>query len=150
MAEDGHEVMATALDGGASRYRADILKASSRVSVKWTVNAVGFQYLRAFFNSVVSRGSLPFLIDLTLDLPEFTEHTAHFIPGTFKTSRLAVGRAFVCTAQLEVTRIDDDDDLNSSFVLLANTFGLDDGLIEAGLLSLEHLVDVLMPDAMPG
>lgn len=146
-AQDGNDVNIIQLDGGAARYQRDILKTTSLVTVEWTVGNLRFQYIRAFYNTVTVRGSLPFLIDLILDQPSLTEHTAHFVPGTMKHAAIG-GSDYTVSAQLEVQRIDDDDAYNESFVVLVNTFGFDDALIDAGLLSLEYLANTAIPDAL--
>ena len=83
---DGKEVVATQLDGGAARYRRDILGATSRVAVQWTIGPDSYRYLRSFYRAVTVGGSNPFNIGLLLDEPEITWHTANS-----KVSALKVG-----------------------------------------------------------
>lgn len=147
--QDGDSVVAIKLDGGAARYRTEILRTTSLVSVQWTVDPRRFQYLRAFFNSIATQGALPFLIDLALDLTGLTEHTAHFVPNTMKHSALG-GFNYLVSAQLEVTPIVPDDEFNVAFIVLSNALGLEDALIEQGVLSLERIVNVDLPAAAPG
>lgn len=98
---DGTEVASTKLDGGAARYRRDILGATSTVDVSWVLDREGFMYSRAFYRGVTASGSLPFLIDLILDDFELTEHKAYFVPGSMKTTGQK-GLTYWVSAQLEV------------------------------------------------
>lgn len=102
---DGEEVLSVALDGGASKFRSDVLNSNIRVSVQWTLNPTSYNYFRAFYNTIIAKGALPFLIDLYIDNPfELTEHEAHFVPGTFGL-RSQSGQAFVIAATLEIKPI---------------------------------------------
>lgn len=98
---DGKEVLGVQLDGGAGRYRRDIVGASSTITVKWTTDAEGYLTLRDFYDST-GKGANPFLIDLIWEAPELTEHQAHFIPGSFKLDGQE-GRTYIVSAELEVT-----------------------------------------------
>jgi hypothetical protein len=99
--KDGKEVISVQLDGGASRFRRDVVGASSTISVKWTVDADGYRTLRDFYESI-GNGAEPFLIDLIWEDADLTEHEAHIIPGTFKLDSQE-GRTYVVSADLEVT-----------------------------------------------
>lgn len=101
---DGEEVLSTRLDGGASRYRQDVLNASAQVNVQWRVNPEEFRYLRSFHNLVTGKGAKTFLIDLYLDREELTEHECHFMPGSFRLTGQR-GRQFTVSAKLEAKPI---------------------------------------------
>jgi hypothetical protein len=75
--------VATQLDGGASRFRADQLGAAIVLTVQWTLNAFNFDYLMAFYRTAITYGSDPFTISLILDSDAPQAYTAHFMPGTF-------------------------------------------------------------------
>ena len=99
---DGKEVLSVQLDGGASRYRKDILNANVNVTVQWTVDRDQYNFLRVFYKKRTESGSLPFMIDLYLDDPyTLTTHVAHFVPGTFGL-KSQKGLSFVVGATLEV------------------------------------------------
>ncbi len=120
--KDGKEVISAKLDGGASRFRRDILEAASSINVVWSVGPDEYQYLRAFYKSVTVRGSLPFLIDLYMDLPTLTEHEAYFVPKSFALTGQR-GKEFTVSAQLEAIPLEADDDLNIGLVALYNAYG---------------------------
>jgi len=78
------ESVSVKLDGGKSRFRLDKQGGVSTVSVKWVCDQEQYQYLRAFYNTVSARASLPFLLDLYLDQPDLTEHKCNFVPGSMR------------------------------------------------------------------
>lgn len=100
-ATDGFTVVSNKLDGGASRYRLDMLDAWASVDVTWTCNPEQFEYLRFFYRSITKTGSIPFTVDLAMDRPELTTHDAYFVPGSFRTTGVE-GLLFTVSAQLEV------------------------------------------------
>lgn len=102
--KDGVEVVSTSLDGGASRYRTDIIGASSIVNVLWSCNPNQYRYLKGFFNITADKGANAFLVDLYMDREILTEHEAHFVAGSFKLASQK-GNQFVITAQLEAVPI---------------------------------------------
>lgn len=99
---DGTETLSVSLDGGAARYRKDILNSSSQVSVQWTLSREQYDYFRVFYKLVTVSGALPFLLDLYVDESfELTEHECHFVPGTVGLKSQA-GLTFVVGATLEI------------------------------------------------
>lgn len=118
---DGAEVVSVDLDGGAARYRRDILGATSRVAVQWTAGVDEYKYLRGFYRGITISGSLPFEIDLIVDANELTTHKAYFIPKSFAL-RQQQGLTYIVGAELEIYPADITDSL-SAFVLLYNEFG---------------------------
>lgn len=98
----GHTNIATKLDGGASRVRADVLGGAHTVTVQWTCTKKGYEYLLAFYRQAISRGSLPFTISLMADDGNMVALTAIFLPDTFGLTSQA-GQQWVVGAQLEVT-----------------------------------------------
>ena len=97
---DGVEVASTQLDGGAGRYRKDIVSASALVQVQWRINPIEFRYLKSFYNLLTSKGSDAFIIDLYLDSEELTTHECHFVPGSFRLVGQQ-GKQFTVSARLE-------------------------------------------------
>ena len=132
--EDGEEVQSTKLDGGAGRYRRDIIGATSRVRCRWKLSQEEYLYFRAFYRSTILNGSLPFLIDLLLDWPLLTEHTAYF-DGEPKLSRIS-GHMHQVQADLEVEPVALDAEYYDAIVMLYEE-GVDSGLLD----ELEALVN---------
>lgn len=119
---DGTTVVATALDGGSSRYRADLLDAAAIVTVQWTLGPADFQFFKAFFRTALANGALPFLIDLYMDNAELTEHEVHIVPGTFKLASQQ-GNTFIITCNLEAIPNNTDATLNYYIILLTSIYG---------------------------
>lgn len=142
--QDSEEVIATKLDGGASRFRQDILNATGLLDAKWTVAGEDFSYLRAFARAVRAQS---FLVDLCVDTAEPVEHTAHLVSPLRHTA--LGGGIFEVSATLEVTRNDEDDDYYEAIVALAGAFGLEEADMQNGLDSLDHLVNIDLPTTEP-
>lgn len=121
---DGKEVVSTQLDGGAARYRRDIIGATSTVGVSWIFGPDEYKYLRSFYRAVTLKGSKPFRIDLILDEPELTEHKAYFIPGSMQLTAQK-GLTYWASAQLEVYPAEIDYAAESAFVALFSEYGKD-------------------------
>lgn len=119
---DGIEVLSTKLDGGASRYRKDILGATSTVDCTWILGQTDYKYFRAFFRALTEKGATPFLIDLILDEPALTEHKAYFIPSSIRLTGTQ-GNIFWVSAQLEVYPAEMDKEAAIEFVNLTNILG---------------------------
>jgi phage pi2 protein 07 len=117
---DGNEVVSTKLDGGASRYRRDMIGATSTVNVSWILGRDEFKYLRSFYRGITGKGAEPFLIDLILDDYELTEHVVHFVEGSMQLTSQK-GLTYWVSAQLEVTPNEDLD--NGGFAYVYNEFG---------------------------
>lgn len=139
---DGNEVAYTNLDGGAGRYRRDVLNSSSIVTCQWTLNRDDYQYMRAFYRSGVESGSLPFLIDLVLDMPYQQEFEVYFIPNSMKLVEQS-GYMYKVAANLEVIPIAADTDYDLGTVTLYSIYN---SIEEPEIFSLlAHLVNVDMP-----
>lgn len=121
---DGKEVVSTALDGGAGRYRRDILGATSSVNVQWVCDREDYHYIRAFYRSLLGKGAKPFLIDLVLDDPLPVEHKAYFVPGSM-TLTSQRGLSYIVQAQLEVEPAEIDDVYETFFAAVYSNFGPD-------------------------
>lgn len=117
---DGKEVVATQLDGGAARYRRDIIGATSTVAVSWILGRDEYLYLRSFYRGITGKGAVPFLIDLILDDYELTEHKAYFIPGSMQLTQQK-GLTHWVSAQLEVVPNEDTD--KGDFAYIYNALG---------------------------
>lgn len=119
---DGKEVVSVALDGGAGKYRRDIVGASSSVSVSWVCDREEYHYIRAFYRALLGKGSKPFLIDLILDDPLPAEHKAYFVPGSMVLTGQK-GLSYYVSAQLEVEPSDIDTEAETMFATLYSIFG---------------------------
>lgn len=117
---DGKEVVATELDGGAARYRRDVIGATSTVDVAWILDTIDYKYLRSFYRGLTGKGALPFLIDLILDEAELTEHKVYFVPGSMQLTGQK-GLTYWVSAQLEVYPNEDTD--NGNAALMYNAMG---------------------------
>ncbi|MBN46213.1 MAG: hypothetical protein CMH23_07035 [Methylophaga sp.] len=119
---DGNEVLAVSLDGGASRFRRDVLGATSLVNVQWSIGPNEYKYIRSFYRALTGKGAKPFLIDLYLDEADLTEHKSYFVPGTMKLLSQK-GLQFVVSVQLEVYPAEIDEDAEAYFVVLFSELG---------------------------
>lgn len=144
-AATGEETLRVQLDGGAGRYRRDILGASSSVEVQWTIGPTEYAYLKTFSRVATAQGALPFLIDLILDEPFPVEHEARIIPGSFSLASVQ-GMTYTVRASLEVTPNAPDDEYDEGLLLIVGEYGEDAGLI---LLSFEEIANVDMPRSLP-
>lgn len=146
--QDGQETISVQLEGGAGRYRKDILNSTSRVNVSWLFTAVGYEYFRAFYReqTAANTGAQPFLIDLLLDEAlALTEHTAYLIPGSV-TLAGTKGLSYVVQAQLEVIPKTYADGYFEAIIFLVEEFG-DQAVEESDALfdALTKLITVDMP-----
>jgi len=141
---DGKEVIGVSLDGGAGRYRRDILGASSAVSVQWVCDRDEYRYLRTFYSALVDKGATPFLIDLILDNPLPVEHKAYFVPGSMVLTGQK-GLSYYVSAQLEVEPVGVTDD-DITFAALYGEFGSN---YETEFPAFEDVFDNLMNVQIP-
>lgn len=115
---DGSEVLSVKLDGGASRYRQDILNSSLTANVQWILTPNKYTQMRYFYLNTVKSGSLPFNIDLLLnDVDNLTETECHFVPGSFGL-RSQRGLSYVVGATLEL--VQDEYNFDPLIVLFGN------------------------------
>lgn len=99
----GDEVLSVKLDGGASKFRLDILNAAFLVDATWILDRDGYEYINAFYRTATGHGSLPFSVELILDTPLPVLYAeCHFVPGSLKLSAQS-GFSYTVSAQIEVT-----------------------------------------------
>jgi hypothetical protein len=89
-------------EGAKSLFRKDVERNSFQVTVNWTLNAYGYQYIRSFYRGVSLKGSVPFSIMLILNNSTPTLYDALFVPGTFQLTALET-ETYIVQASLEVT-----------------------------------------------
>lgn len=141
--QEGSEVIAVALDGGAGRYRRDKIGASRTIAVSWTLNPQQYKYWRAFWHTITKRGSLPFLCELVgEDGLGPVSHVCYFVPGSVSMPS-QVGLTYVQQATLEVRPNVVDDAANLQFITIYEN-GITDTLVGA----LSHLVNVKAPGVL--
>lgn len=143
--QDGEDVIAIELDGGAGRYIRDKWGSTSRVAVTWTLLPAQHQYLRAFYNTTIAKGSLPFLCDLILDDPSPIEHVCRIVPKTMSLGNQQ-GFAYISSCTFEVEPIAADGETDEALVMLYGEYGEDAYSI---LNLLEKLVNVDLPGINP-
>jgi hypothetical protein len=118
------EVISVALDGGASRYRKDVINPASLASVQWTLSKAQYQYFRSFFKQIVSSGALPFAIDLVMESGEPEEYTAYFVPESISVSPYN-GFYYTVSADLEVLPATRDTEQEGIYAMLFGAYGDD-------------------------
>jgi hypothetical protein len=140
---EGAEVVAVALGSGASLSRRDKVNAVRHVSVRWSMGQDGYRYFRAFYNTAIKKGTLPFTCDLlSEDGGGAVAQQCSFVPGSLSMPS-QVGKTFVQSATLEVKPLPVDADLDESVISIYES-----GTNAAVLLDLEHLVLVKMPETI--
>lgn len=121
--QDGSEVVATKLGGGASRQRRDILGAAYTANVQWTLGPEGYRYFRAFYKHATTSGSTPFLIDLLLNSGNMEERECYFMPGSVGLIEQR-GLKFVVGAKLEIKpKLNEFSDDDLPFIILYGELG---------------------------
>lgn len=101
---DGNQVASTQLDGGAGRYRRDMVGASSGVTAQLTLDVDEYATWRDFFNNDIVFGSLPFLATIVWENGEGSQNLCYIVPGSVKLVS-QVGITYVVQFNLEVTTI---------------------------------------------
>jgi hypothetical protein len=143
--KDGNEVIATALDGGRSRFRRDKVGAPKTVSVKWTLNPAQYQYWRAFFVTVTKKGTLPFTCDLlSEDGGTPSEHECSFVPDSVNLPAQQ-GLTYVQQAVLEVKPLPHDENADLTLVAL---YEVVTGAVPDFLAELARLVNEVAPETI--
>ena len=98
---DPDEIVATKLDGGASRQRRDVLGGALPVTAQWTLGPTEYAAWQDFVRDATGYGAEPFLCDLILDGASLQECKAQFVPRSRKLVSHR-GLTYVVGAQLEV------------------------------------------------
>lgn len=145
---DGREVVFTNLDGGASRYRKDILNARALVQTQWTLNATEFRYLKSFFKLLTGKGAKGFLMDLYIDRENLTEHECRFIPGTFKLIGQKISE-FKVSIQIEAKPVKLTDAEEESERIWATLYGELGETYETLFIPLETDIDQVVTFDLP-
>lgn len=138
----GEQTIHQKLEGGASKFRQDILNPNSTLKCQWFCSALQYNYLMAFYKTVAKAGANAFLIDLIVDDgSSVTEHEAHFIPNSLALTGVN-GLTYTVTAELEIKPLEEDETYNRGLVDVYNAYGKD---AEELLNILEHFINVELP-----
>lgn len=97
----GSEVVEVAVEGGKARRRSDYSNKPAKIDVKWIFNREEYQYFMAFYNTIIKKGSLPFLIDLIVNNPYVEEYEASVVSESLKIND-PLGLSIVVQMQLEI------------------------------------------------
>lgn len=137
----GGTVLRSQVGLGPSRFRLDKFNSPSRVSAQWVVGTqADFLYLMAFYYSAIAEGALPFWVDAVMDHPDARRLRATLIPGSFALAGLG-GKRWTFRADLDVVPVTSPD-YDALVFELYDLYGEEWTNV---LLSLDHLVNVLMP-----
>jgi hypothetical protein len=137
------EARAQQLKGGPSRYRRDLLGARVIVECQWVTDKRGWIYLEAFHRSVAQGGRVPFEISLAVASSARIDHTARFVPGSFRLDGIK-GPTYLASAALEVVV---PEDPAADAALVAAFVYYDDAIGET-MVSLGELVTETMPGTL--
>lgn len=111
----GDNVLATKLEGGASRTRLDKVGAAHEVQVQWMLEATGYNYLMAFYRTEIDFGSLPFTIKMkSVDAAALETYTAKFASPPSLTA--FHGNIFQVSATLEVTPLAHNESADQALI----------------------------------
>lgn len=143
----GQEVVYNQLDGGAGRYRRDILKSSYVVTVQWICDPSEYDYLCSFYRVAVDNASMPFTMMLISDRSELALHECYFVPKTFRLADQQ-GHAYTVTATLEVKQLAPaGTNLDELLVILMDLYG-DDFYWAMDLI--DQIINVRLPSYIDG
>lgn len=96
------------VDGGAPRSRADVLNPWTTMTVQWTTDNDGYEYLQQAYRYTEANGGAHFMLDLFLSHGNITTQECMFVPGTFALTSQQ-GEQFVVTANIYVAPSIGDD-----------------------------------------
>lgn len=82
-ADMGASFVSSSLDGPASNFGARPRGAADEVQCSWSLTPGEYAYMRAFFRTAQSQGSLPFTAALAVDGAPLEDYVAVFVPGSF-------------------------------------------------------------------
>ena len=111
------------LEGGAGRYRRDIVGATQKITVKWALDAEDYMYIWCFFRVFVD-SVRKFRIDLIVEDEGLVECFAYYIPDSFELDK-NVATNYWCKATLEVITPEYDLELDYIYVYIREVFGKD-------------------------
>jgi hypothetical protein len=95
------QVVEVELDGGESRFRADVLGGTSEVNASWVLDREQYATFHRFWVQNTERGALEFLADLVLDSPLPSQYAVRCMPGTYRTTSVR-GLSYGVSMRLQV------------------------------------------------
>lgn len=140
-AQIGLSVLMQQLEGGAPRFERNILGMSHTVSVAWTTDAAGYQYLLAFYRVWERNPSEPFLMSLIIEDHQMQDYECQFLPNSLALGS-KTGGVFNVSAQITAKALAADEVFDQSIVDAweSGAFG--------SLNQLEQLTNADLPDAL--
>ncbi len=141
----GDEMVSVQVAGGPSRVRRDFVGTPTIVAAQWVLSDIEYQYLMAFYRTVLVMGTLPFLMDMIIDYAEIGEFTCRLSPGTLLLNQ-KLGDSYMVQAQIEVTPIPTNADFDNALIALFGVYG--DGL-EPLLDILDSFTTITLPEFLP-
>ncbi len=121
--DDGQAVLMAKLNSGPSRFRLDMLGAPLVISISLMLEPYQYQYWRAFYRSTITRGSLPFLLDLVVEDQAVDEYQVQIMPGTLRTS--IRGTVHIVEFQVEAKTAQDDPEEDATILMLYDLYGVE-------------------------
>ena len=141
--DSSHEYLRAQLQGGAGRYRSDIVGGSQLVTARWVVDGRGYNYLCAFYR-VFKSGVEPFEICLINGEAAAVPHVAWFVPGSWKLEEKR-GPMFFVTAQLEIEGPEYCVKDDSWLVAAAGMLGPEWGIYAE---KLDSIMNIMLPEIL--
>lgn len=114
-AQIGLSVLMQQLEGGAPRFERNILGVSHTVSVAWTTDAGGYQYLLAFYRVWERNPSQPFLMGLIIEDHQMQDYECQFLPNSLLLSS-KTGGVFNVSAQITAKALAADEIFDQAIV----------------------------------
>lgn len=139
-ASDGDAVMRSNVGQGPSRSRRDFVGASGQGSITLQCDESEYDYWRAFYNTTIAEGALPFLLDLVFD--DSTLRT-YEVKMTGPPSEGVKGLLQTVAFSVEIKKPQRDAAYDAALVLLWGEYG-------DGTAALLAALDLLANDALPG
>lgn len=136
-ADEPRSARTAQLDGPRGLYAPGVLGTIIEVQARWRLTRADYQTLMSFYNARTTDGQT-FLIDLLIDQSYVQEHTAQFVPGSFRLASKS-GDAREAEAVLEVLQIQQSTSYYNQIVSFRD-------VPDAAYGALIHLVEVALPD----
>lgn len=132
------------LEGGAGRYRRDVIRSSKLVEAQWVLTPAQYNYFMAFYARFQTKPD-PFILPLIIEEAALSDCECWFIPGTFSlTSRQ--GDIYTVSARLEVMPPQRDAALDDWLITLPPYLGPE---WAEYMDRLHRLVNVSLPASLP-
>lgn len=144
--ESAEAVLRAKVGAGLPRQRLDFASAPQQVAVTFSLDQGQYRYWRAFWRNGIAYGTLPFLIDLTIEDYELAEYEAMFVPGSVSLADVS-GLRYQISGVLDVKPNVADMEYDDALIMLYGLYG-DDAKNMLNLLA--TLVNEDLPSAIAG